>query len=77
MNDDNNKMTTDDDTNDDNTIPDNQPVSKLTHPKDNPVSKLKSGLTTKSEAFTMETLYVPAFMLFDQRMTKKKVQLCE
>jgi hypothetical protein len=52
MNDDNNKMTTDDDTNDNNTIPDNPPVSKVTHPKDNPVSKLKSGLTTKSEAFT-------------------------
>jgi hypothetical protein len=26
---------------------------------------------------TMETPHVPAFMLFDQRMTKKKVQLCE
>jgi hypothetical protein len=48
MNDDKNKMTTDDDTIDDNTIPNNPPVSKLTHPKDNPVSKL---MTTKSEAF--------------------------
>jgi hypothetical protein len=50
MNDENNNMTTDDETNDDNTIPDNPPVSKMT-PKDNPVSKLKSGSTTKSEAF--------------------------
>ena len=51
MNNDNNKMTNDANTNYDNTIPNNPPVSKLTHPKDNPVSKLKSGLTTKSEAF--------------------------
>jgi hypothetical protein len=48
----NNNMTTnDDDTSDENTIPDNPPVSKMT-PRDNPVSKVKNGSTTQSEAFS-------------------------
>ena len=51
MNDDNNNMTTNDnDTNDDNTIPNNPPVGKMTT-KDTPVSKVKNGSTTQSEAF--------------------------
>jgi hypothetical protein len=46
----NNTTTNDDDTNDDNTIPDNPPVVSKMTPRDNPVSKIKNGSTTQSEA---------------------------